>query len=115
MSSWQAQMGRAASVDEVVAIVRDYFALWTPEEIALLPTPCQPGRLRDASQIEELNRNAVEAYRNTRATGQALELLQRLTGIVGRACVRIAQLRDASEPPVEARQNPGKSAAARGR
>ena len=111
MASWHVQMDRATSVDEVVAIVRDYFAMWTPEEMGMLPPACRPGRLREAAQIDELNRCAVEAYRNTRASGKALELLQRLTAIVGRAVVRIAQLRDAGEEP-EVRQDPAKSAAA---
>ena len=114
MSTWLAQMDRAQTVEEVVAIVRDFFAMWSPEEIGMLPTACRPGRLRDAAQIEELNRCAVEAYRNTRASGKALELLQRLTGIVGRACVRIAQLRDGGNA-TEIRQDPAKSAAAPGR
>jgi hypothetical protein len=114
MSSWLAQMDRTTSLEEVVAIVRDYFAMWTPDEIASLPRACQPGRLRDAEQIEELNRCAVEAFRNTRASGPKLEALQRLTAIVGRACLRIAHLRGAQEQSSEARPNPATSADARG-
>ena len=79
----------------MVAVVRDYFALWSPEEFALLPEACRPPHLRDETDIENLHRCAVEAFRRSRATGDALALLRKLTGFVASASVRLAQLREA--------------------
>lgn len=92
MPSWFRLLDNAQRPSEVVAIVRDYFARWSPEEIALLPVACRPPHIRDVSDVEELHRCAVEAYRSSRATGEALTLLQKLTGFVACATVRIAQV-----------------------
>lgn len=119
--SWFRQLDKATSVAEVVAITRDFFALWSPEEIVQLPASCRPARFRDAADVEDLHRRAVEEFRSTRATGSELVLLKKLAGFMGRACMRIAQLNseaaDADEPEAarqpEARQT-GKPEAARG-
>lgn len=118
MPSWFRQLDEAESVADVVAVARDYLATWTPEEIALLPRSCRPAKVRDESDIEELHRNAVDAYRETRASGAPLTALQRLTSFVVRACVRIANLRtpderlEGAEPSADSRS---RSAAARER
>jgi hypothetical protein len=82
MTSWIGQIENAHSTDEVVAIVRDYIALWSPEEIAALPVPVRPGRVRDEADVADLHDRLVEAYRTTRASGDALATLQRLTGFM---------------------------------
>jgi hypothetical protein len=92
MTSWIGQLENAHSTCEVVAIARDYIALWSPEEIATLPVPVRPGRMRDEGDITDLHERLVEAYRTTRATGDALATLQRLTGFMGRASIRMAEL-----------------------
>ena len=118
--SWFRQVENAQSESEVVAVARDYFAMWSPEEMGILPPAIRPPHLRDAVDLEELNRRAVEAFRETRASGEELELLQKLTGFVGRSCVRIAQLREREGGPTEAHRgdanrNPSKYGAARPR
>ncbi len=109
MISWFAQLDNAQSGTAVVAIVRDYLALWSPEEIALLPIAVRPGRVRDASDITELHARLVEEYRKTRASGDPLAALQRLTGFFARASVRIAQVGEttADEAPAEGRVRTG--------
>jgi hypothetical protein len=107
MISWLGQLENAQSVGTVVAIARDYLALWSPEEIAMLPPAVRPGRLRDAADVTDLHGRLVEEYRTTRASGNELAALQRLTGFLARASVRIAQLGDATAdtpeetPPAE--------------
>ena len=119
MLSWFRQLDEARSAAEVVSITRDYFALWSPDEIAQLPDACRPARFRDTTDLDNLYRASVEEFRKTRATGPEFELLQKLTGFIGRACVRIAQLRDEesaqqSDSPQSEAKRPGKPAAARG-
>jgi len=89
------QLDNAATPAEVVEIVRDYFVMWTPEEIALLPEACRPPHVRDETDVEELHRCAVEAFRTSRASGDELALLRKLVGFVASASVRLAQLRQA--------------------
>ena len=110
MTSWIGQIENAHSTADVVAIVRDYIALWSPEEIAALPADVRPGRLRDEADIADLHDRLVEAYRTTRASGDALATLQRLTGFMARASIRIAELGGASrmEPEDDAPSYPRK-------
>jgi hypothetical protein len=113
MISWFAQLENARTATAVVAIVRDYLALWSPEEIVLLPPDVRPGRLRDAADVADLHARLVEEYRKTRASGDALAALQRLTGFFARASVRIAQVGDAA--PGDEAERPGAIDRARNR
>jgi len=98
MASWSGQLDAAKSVDEVVALALDYFARWTPEEIALLPAHCRPSRFRDEIDVEDLHRCAVEEFRNSRASGDELAQLQKLMAFIARASVTIARLGPSEEP-----------------
>jgi hypothetical protein len=115
MISWYRQVDNAKSSLEVVAISRDYFATWSPEELARLPEGCRPGRIRDEEDVEALHGKLVDEYRNTRASGDELSALQQITSFLVRASIRIAELRDgapkagSSAPP----KGPMKSAAPR--
>lgn len=92
MVSWYRLLESARNSLEVVAITRDYLATWTPDEIARLPAAVRPGRLRDETDLEELHSRLVEEYRQTRASGAALETLQKLTSFMVRASIRVAEL-----------------------
>jgi hypothetical protein len=92
MTSWYSQLDRAKSVADVVAVARDFLATWTPEDLALLPAACRPGRLRDEQDIEALHGTLVEAYRDSRATGKELDVLQRLTSFIVRTSIRLSEL-----------------------
>jgi len=92
MSSWFSLLDRANSDQEVVAVALDFMATLTPGELALLAPACRPGRLRDDQDVEALHAMLVEEYRDTRVTGNALEVLQRLTSFVVRASIRLAEL-----------------------
>jgi len=92
MTSWYSQLDRAKTVGDAVAVARDFMATWSPEELALLPPSCRPGRLRDEEDVEALHATLVEAYRQSRATGPELDALQRITSFVVRASIRLAEL-----------------------
>ncbi len=104
--AWYRRVDTAKSPLEVVAILRDYVAIWTPEDIGRLPEACRPGRLRDEQDVELLHTSLVEAYRETREAGENLTALQEMTGMVVRASIRIVEIGDASKPSGE---NPGDS------
>jgi hypothetical protein len=116
MIAWFRQIDNAKSPFEVVAVARDYFASWSPQELALLPEPCRPGKLRDETDIDNLHSKLVEEYRNTRVSGDALDALQRLTSFLVRASIRIADIADgqAKSGAGSPSTGPMKSAASRG-
>ena len=93
MYVWYQQIDAARSLAEVVAVARDYLATWNPREIALLPVAVRPGRMRDEQDIELLHGDLLDAFRDSKATGEALDELQRLTGFMARAVTRMAELR----------------------
>jgi hypothetical protein len=95
--AWYRQIDNAKGAHEVVGILRDYIANWSPGEIARLPEACRPGRLRDEQDVELLHAQLVEAYRETRETGENLIALQEMTGMVVRASIRIAEVGDGSD------------------
>jgi len=115
MPSSLRQLDNARTSSEVVTLVRDYFAPWSPDEIALLPEACRPPHIRDAVDVEELHRAAVEAYRASRATGEALALLQKLTAFVAYATVRLANIEGRNAGMGEAIKPPKRTAAGRDR
>jgi len=77
MTTWFAQIDRARSI---------------PEELALLPTECRPGRIRDEKDIEDMHGTLVDVYRVSRATGEALEALQRITSFFVRVSIRLSEI-----------------------
>ena len=101
MLSWFHQLDRAASASEVINVCREYLATWHPEELALLPSACRPGRIKDRADVEALHSCLVEEYRSNRLAGEPLSALQRMTSFVVRASVRLAQLHSEAEPDPE--------------
>ena len=104
MLSWFHQLDRASSIPEVVRVCRDYLATWPPEELALLPQGCRPGRFKSDADLEALHSCLVDEYRRDRLSGDPLSALQRMTSFVVRASVRVAQLQgDSPEAALEER------------
>jgi hypothetical protein len=116
MLVWYHQIDDAKSPHEVVAVARDYLASWGPQELSLIPEAIRPGRVRDEQDVEFLHGELIEEYRGTKATGDALDALQRMTSFMVRAVIRIAELRE--DRPMDARESPApaskKSLAPRG-
>lgn len=116
MLNWFRQIDDAADERQLVAVVRLYFATWTPTDLALLPQECRPGRMKSLEDVDALHLLLVEAYRNSTAEGEALGALQRMTTFVVRAAVHAAQLRGESDPSPEPPEGaPKRSAAPRER
>lgn len=114
MLQWFRQIDDARTTDEVIAVARDYFATWTPQDLARLPRRCRPGRMKSERDLEELHSCVVEEFRLSEATGEDLAALQRLTSFVVRASVRGAQLAgDEERAPEQPTEPPERSAASR--
>lgn len=48
---WHGLLNEAATEEDVIAIARDYLALWTWPEIARLPQALRPGKIVDSDDI----------------------------------------------------------------
>jgi hypothetical protein len=100
MTTWFAQIDRAKSVPETLSVARDYVASLSTRELGQLPEVCRPGRLKNEQDVEALHSCLVDTYRDSRATGEELDTLQRLTSFVVRLSIRLSELtapgRDAS-------------------
>jgi len=106
MLKWFRQIDSSATIGQVLATVREYFATWTPEDLALLPATCRPGRVRDPQDVAELHGSLVDEYRVSRATGEDLKRLQEMTSFVVRASIRLAELGAEDDPTQGGSGNP---------
>ena len=97
---WEGTLAEAGTASEVVGVVKDYLAQWTPEEVALLPGPCRPGRIVDA---EDVSRFAVELARaHCEVTADSPPLLEKLNQFFSAAAARLPQvLAEDGEPSTQ--------------
>jgi len=93
LEDWRNLILDSTHEDEVVELVRDHMARWSPEEIARLPQDCRPPRIRDA---EDIGRWAFELA-STHCAGTIAHddepLLERMLEFVTQAAVRLSELR----------------------
>lgn len=88
--AWQGLLDAAASEEEVVTAVRDYLALVSPEEIAALPVACRPGRIVDASDVNDYA--FVLAQHQFLRDPLEVTTLQKLSSFMTSASLRLTQL-----------------------
>ena len=86
--SWARKVEEASSTDAVVALVRDYIASRDGQEMKRLPRECSPPQQISREQIADF------AYRLAAYHGHDddARLVQRLSSVVSRAAVRLAEL-----------------------
>lgn len=86
--SWAKKVEEASSPDVVVALVRDYLASRDDQEMRRLPRECAPPSQLGREQIADF------AYRLAAYHGHDdnARLVQRLSSVVSRAAVRLAEL-----------------------
>jgi len=86
--SWAKKVEEAASPDAVIALVRDYLGSRDEHEMQRLPRECVPPHELGREQIADF------AYRLAAYHGHddTARLVQRLSGVVSRAAVRLAEL-----------------------
>ena len=48
---WHGRLNEAVAPDDVVTIVRDYLARWSPEELSRCPASLRPGKFVDAEDV----------------------------------------------------------------
>lgn len=92
MKQWIDRIRVARSAGQVVQLVRDYLATWTPSEIGEIPPAAWPGAV---SSEEEITAAAVQAkFEELRFTedSAARAAVHELVEILGAAASRFGQL-----------------------
>ena len=92
---WQGRLSDAGSADDVVAIARDYLALWSPEELALIPQDLRPAKLVDADDVSGYALALVQARMARGTAGEAV--VHKIGNFFGSASLRLSQLLTRSE------------------
>ena len=92
---WLYALEGAQSEKELVMVVREFLAIWTPREIQRLPASCRPTRLVDGDDVSAY---AVELslYRlETVSDPEDDRLLERIKAFFAHAASRVAAIRSA--------------------
>ena len=101
LDDWRNLIRDSATEEEVVSLVRDHMARWSPEEIARLPDDCRPGRIRDGDDISHWAYLLASNHCAGTRPGDDETLLERMLEFVTQAAIRVSELR-AEAPAVQA-------------
>jgi hypothetical protein len=95
---WRNLIRAASHEDEVIEMVRDHMARWSPEEIARLPTECRPPRIRDAEDISRWAFELASTHCAQKMRADDEVLLDNMLEFVTHAAVRLSELKAESPP-----------------
>jgi hypothetical protein len=92
LNGWQARLKEASTPQDVVDAARDFLALRTSQEMALLPEECRPGEIRDE---DDLTRYALKlASSNPEPGSPEAGVVRRVGTFFTRAALKIVELRE---------------------
>ena len=89
---WRDLIALSPNEDAVVQVTRDYLRSWNPDELARLPAPCRPGRIRDGEDITRWAFELTSAHCADACTPAAQPILVKMLEFVTEAGQRVAQL-----------------------
>jgi hypothetical protein len=87
--TWQQRIDAAHEEHDVVEVVREYLATLSHDEFAELPEPLRPRKVVDAADVATY---ALELARHECEDQDKLQLVQRITQMMSRASVRLAEI-----------------------
>lgn len=90
---WRNLIRASATEDDVVEMVRDHLARYSPEEIARLPEECRPPRIRDAEDISHWAFELARTHCAQDGDDDHETVLERLLEFVTQAAVRLSELK----------------------
>ena len=83
------KLPKISSEEELVELVRVYLGSWRPEELAQIPAPCRPGKVRDSEDVGDCAYELTKA--RIAASGQQ-DLLVEMETFFAQACSRLSAL-----------------------
>jgi hypothetical protein len=92
IEDWRNFIRDSSQEDEVVTLVRDHMARWSPEEIVRLPEECRPGRIRDAEDITRWAFVLASTHCAQCVAAEDEPLLERMLEFVTHAAIRLSEL-----------------------
>lgn len=101
---WDERLDLCDNEHEVIQVAREFVSMLEPWEIALLPTPCKPPKLRTAADVAGY---AFGVVRWERDHSDRSQLVSKMAAFLARASIRLTQLasRGANDGEPEARQS----------
>ena len=90
---WRNLILSSSHETEVLELVRDHLARWSPEEIARLPVECRPPRIRDAEDISRWAFDLASTHCAQGSQGSDNPMLERMLEFVTQAAIRLSELR----------------------
>ena len=98
---WRGVINGAATEEQIVGIVRDYLACWSPEEIVRLPVECRPGRVHDGEDISQWAFELTSCHLAGRIPAEDEPLLLKMMLFVSEAAERLAKVKAARRAAAE--------------
>jgi hypothetical protein len=96
---WHSELELAVTPKDVLNVARDYAALLTHDEIALLPRGCRPAAIETLEQINEWALRLVqECLVDTGGDNANQGLLQEVSDFFVMASARLGELHSSSNP-----------------
>ena len=89
---WVHVIESAETPHDVVLAVREYLAMWGPEELARLPAVCRPGKIADGEDISDLAYRLSRAHLDFNGPSADHVLLERLMSFISHAGTRVSRL-----------------------
>ena len=89
---WPHVLDGATNEQDLVAIVRNYLATWSPEEIARLPVSCRPGKVIDGEDVSDYAFRLASSHVDFSGPLADRLLLERLMGFFTHAAARFAAM-----------------------
>ena len=88
--SWQQRLRDAESEAEVVEVVRDFLATFSPYDLARLPSQLRPGRVVDGGDVNDYAFTLVR-HNHDDSAGTA-RCIHRLSNFISSASLRLSEL-----------------------
>ncbi len=95
---WQSELEAATTSKDVVNVARDYAALLTRDEIALLPRGCRPMNIETEKDVNEWALRLVQQCLVNHPDISAIGLLQEVSDFFVMADSRISELHSSPNP-----------------
>ncbi len=95
-TSWPQRLRSATSEQEVVDVVRDFLATFSPYDLARLPVELRPGRIVDGNDVSDLAFTLVR-HDHDDAQGTA-RCIHKMTHFFTQASVRLSELKGHGAP-----------------
>jgi hypothetical protein len=89
---WPNVLDAARTEQDLVKIVREYVATWSPEELGRLPAPCRPGKITDGEDVSDFAFCLARAHLSFSGALADRLLMERLMGFFTHASARLAAL-----------------------